>query len=101
MTAPYFKRAILLSVFLFQINSAYADSFRCANHVVKEGDTSAEVKIKCGTPFDIENLGTAKINNKYVTITSYTYLPKKGKLLKVLEFQNGVLVKIRNGPRIN
>ena len=78
----------------------FADSFRCNNKLVLEGDTTVEVRLKCGEPFAIEDLGKAKVNNTFVEITRYTYLPKTGKLIKTLEFQSGKLVSITSGPRV-
>lgn len=96
----YTKLIIFLSLLILQVKPCLADSFRCNNKLVKAGDTTVEVKIKCGKPFDIENLGSVFIKNKFVKIIRYTYVPDKGKLVKILEFQNGELVKIINGPRM-
>lgn len=91
---------VIFAAFLAsQTNLVMADSFRCNNKLVREGDTTIEVKLKCGQPDDIEEIGGARVNNKLVKITRYTYYPKKGKLVKILEFQNGELVNIINGPR--
>ncbi|MFT4655735.1 MAG: hypothetical protein ACI82S_003408 [Patiriisocius sp.] len=99
-THLYTKAFTFLALLILQIQPVFADSFRCNNKVVKAGDTTVEVKIKCGEPFDIENLGNALIQNKFVKIIRYTYVPNVGKLVKILEFQNGELVKIINGPRM-
>ena len=85
---------------LFCASSALADSLRCGNSLVRTGDTTVEVKLKCGQPFDIENTGKTKVKNSYVEIERYTYIPEKGKFVKILEFQNGKLVEIINGPRV-
>lgn len=94
------KIVLILFLTLFQLKPAFADSFRCNNKVVKTGDTTIEVKLKCGTPFDIEYIGKTKIRNKRVNVDRYTYVPEKGKLIKFLEFHNGKLVKVSNGPRV-
>ncbi len=93
---------LISSLFLILLASfpAFADSFRCNNKLVKAGDTSIEVKIKCGKPFDTEYIGKARISNEYVNIERYTYVPEKGKFVKILEFHNGTLVTIINGPRV-
>lgn len=100
--ASYHVRKIVMCIMLFALPTTHvlADSFRCNNKVVKEGDTTVEVRVKCGEPFDIEIIGGALIKNKLVKITRYTYVPNDGKLIKILEFQNGELVKIINGPRM-
>ncbi|MFT6268305.1 MAG: hypothetical protein ACJAVV_001113 [Alphaproteobacteria bacterium] len=51
----YTKLIIFLSLLILQIKPLLADSFRCNSKLVKAGDTTVEVKIKCGKPFDIEN----------------------------------------------
>jgi hypothetical protein len=80
---------------------AYADTFRCGTKLVKTGDTTIEVKLTCGQPFDIEFIGQSKIRNKYVNIERYTYVPEKGKFVTILEFHDGNLVNIINGPRVD
>ncbi|WP_340677654.1 DUF2845 domain-containing protein [Paraglaciecola sp.] len=95
----YTKLSSLLFFTLFS-SMAIADSFRCGNDLVRTGDTSIEVKLKCGPPFDIEYIGQSKVNNQYVNIDRYTYVPEKGKFVKILEFHDGNLVKILIGPRV-
>jgi hypothetical protein len=50
---------IILFFLISQHKLVHADSFRCNNKIVKAGDTTVEVKIKCGKPFEIENIGLA------------------------------------------
>ena len=96
----YLKLAGLVGVVWLCSASALANSFRCGNKLVKTGDTTVEVKLKCGAPFAIENTGKAKIHNMFVDIVRFTYVPASGKLIQILEFHNGNLVKISNGPRV-
>ncbi len=75
--------------------------FRCTNgKLVSEGDTKSEVRIKCGQPFDEEYIGTVKANKKRTNLDQWTYNLGEGKLLKILDFHDGVLTEIKNGPRI-
>tara|TARA_R110000868_G_scaffold107315_6_gene293651 strand:+ start:485 stop:790 length:306 start_codon:yes stop_codon:yes gene_type:complete len=99
-TKVYLILSALLCLVCFYSGSALADSIRCGNKLVKTGDTTVEVKLKCGEPFEIENTGKVKMQNMYVDIVRYTYVPATGKLIQILEFHNGDLVKITNGPRV-
>lgn len=90
----------LLFFALFISMPTFADSFTCNNNRVKTGDTTVEVKVKCGKPFDIESVGKVKINNKRVRVHRYTYIPEKGRFIKILEFHGGKLVSVSNGPRV-
>ncbi|MFQ3251681.1 MAG: hypothetical protein ACI9O6_003531 [Glaciecola sp.] len=87
-------------LFVLNISHVFASGFRCGNTLVMEGDTTAEVKIKCGTPFDIQDVGFKKIKNEFVKITRYTYVPEKGGLIRILEFQSGILKEIKLGSRV-
>ena len=95
------KTLIILSVAsmaFFSLN-ADASSYRCKNKLVKVGDTSIEVKLKCGKPFDESYIGQVKVKGKYVNLERYTYIPSKGQFIKILEFHDGNLVSITDGPR--
>ena len=81
-------------------HAAMADSLRCGQKLVRPGDTKVEVILKCGEPFAIDKSGKSKIKNAYVDIERFTYVQEKGSFVKILEFSNGVLVKITHGPRI-
>jgi hypothetical protein len=75
--------------------------FRCANgKLVSEGNTKSEVKIKCGQPIDKEYVGIVKINQERVDLDRWIYNPGKGRLLKILDFHDGVLAEIKDGPRM-
>ncbi|GLR70089.1 DUF2845 domain-containing protein [Agaribacter marinus] len=82
--------------------AAHADSLRCGNKLVNIGSTKAEVKLKCGTPIDIDDVGQLYDKKRKVLyrIERYTYAFGKGTLLKILEFRNGKLYAIEYGPRI-
>ncbi|GAC27036.1 DUF2845 domain-containing protein [Brumicola pallidula] len=92
----------LIVIALFSISSTIlkADILRCGNKIVNEGATTIEVKLICGQPFDSEFIGLVKLNNAYVNVDRYTYVFGKGKFAMILEFHDGELVKISNGPRM-
>ena len=74
--------------------------FRCKGKTVRAGDTTTVVQMRCGQPFDRQYVGVEKIGNKWVTVERWTYDQGTGKFLKILEFHEGILAKIRNGPRM-
>jgi hypothetical protein len=75
--------------------------FRCKpDAIVKEGDTNVEVKILCGAPMSTHYEGEVEIEENKVLIDRWTYNPGKGKFYVILDFYNGVLTKIRQGPRV-
>jgi hypothetical protein len=88
----------LLCIGLYS-GSASAKGFTCNNNVVREGDTTFEVKKNCGAPDAEENIGYVKIDDAYVTVVRYFYDLGNGRLLRILEFRNGVLYSIESGPR--
>jgi hypothetical protein len=94
----------LIVIALFSISSTIlkADILRCGNKIVNEGATTIEVKLICGQPFDSEFIGLVNLNNAYVNVDRYTYVfgKGKGKFAMILEFHDGELVKISNGPRM-
>ncbi|GAA0344364.1 hypothetical protein GCM10009092_06000 [Bowmanella denitrificans] len=93
------SKALALVCFLLSGTPAKADSFRCNQKLVMEGDTTLEVKQKCGGPDEEETVGYVKIDDAYINVVRYMYDPGEGRFLKILEFHNGVLNKIITGPR--
>jgi hypothetical protein len=93
------KLAILLFLIYFPCHS-YA-AYSCASDAVAyEGDSSSDIKLKCGPPMDIDKLGLVEVGGKFVNLERWTYNPGYGKFYQILEFQNGVLISVRNGPRV-
>ena len=97
--STYKKRAITMALVIIASPAFSASTMRCGNKVVVVGDTTTEVKIICGKPFDSQSTGLKETNDTYVQIERYTYVFGKGKISKILEFHGGKLVKIENGPR--
>ena len=98
------KRSLTIIVslcFLFALPlTAYP--FYCGNELVSEGDTSAEVFMKCGEPFwqdkhieetlDIVHDGTTR--TVYTVVETWLYNFGPSKWMYHLRFENGVLVDI-------
>jgi hypothetical protein len=75
--------------------------FRCKpDTIVEEGDTKSEVKISCGAPMSSDYEGKVKNDGKKVHIERWTYNPGTGKFYVILVFHDGVLSKIKHGPRV-
>ena len=89
---------IMLSFLLFS-HTAMADGFRCKNKLVMPGDTTGEVRRKCGAPLDELSLGQVEVNGKRVHMMRWTYDLGNGRFLRLLEFHNGKLISIEDGPR--
>ncbi len=95
------KQFLVLFTLLAGIGlSSHAHAFRCASgKLVLAGDTSVEVKLNCGEPDMKEYVGLVERNGKYVNLVRYVYLPAKAKFIKIVEFHDGVVASISNGPR--
>ena len=90
--------ALIAMLFVPSIASA---NFRCTKSTMaKKGDTKSDVKLKCGPPMDASYEGVIKIRGKYVYVDRWTYNPGKGKFYKILNFHDGYLTNIENGPRV-
>ena len=99
MKLGFLLKTLMLIGFLLSSTSATADSFRCKQKLVMEGDTTLEVKQKCGQPDAEESAGYVKVDDAYINVVRYMYDPGEGRFIKILEFHNGVLRKIISGPR--
>ena len=73
---------------------------RCENgSLANKNDKTVEVSLKCGKPTKREKFGRVTVGDRKVNLERWTYIPEKGKFIKLLDFHNGVLVKITNGKR--
>ena len=79
----------------------------CHQPVLRDRATTGEVHVACGTPADrarwIEEQVVQTRNGvgarKLVTHERWTYDPGPGRLLRIIEFENGRLVSIETGHR--
>lgn len=95
-------QCVSLSMMLFFLlfsQPSEADGFRCKNKLVMPGDTTGEVKRKCGPPLDELALGQVEVKGKRVNMMRWTYDLGSGRFLRILEFHNGKLISIEDGPR--
>lgn len=87
---------------------SHADAFRCGTQIVSNGDTTTEVRLKCGQPTSIEEWqeevsethshkhgGHHATRRLVETITEWTYNRGSHQLIHVLRFRQGRLVDIK------
>ena len=108
------KRLFLFLVFFLILSAtlSYADSMRCQGKMVSTGDISTKVLLTCGEPLSKElveikktkssdsSTKDSKTEESKVFVEKWTYGFGKGRLLKILTFQEGVLKKIETGDRM-
>lgn len=112
------------SLAILSMYPAAAGELRCDTHLITEGASQYDVLRKCGEPVYKETLkipliqpdarrtvvyddqgrpiGTADSSGAtviYKEIQRWTYDPGSGSFLRLLDFDNGVLVRIEMGPR--
>jgi hypothetical protein len=90
--------ALLMASVLGSASVAQAGSLRCGGRLVKEGDSTAEVQMKCGEPTTrdrrIELFDGAWSS---VTIDEWTYNLGPNDFVRILTFVNGILRRIETG----
>ena len=90
--------ALLLSL------PASAGAMRCKNALITEGDSTAEMLIKCGEPMLREEL-TRNEENQFGNLVQvkygerWTYNFGKNEFMRFVTVRNGVITDIENGPR--
>ncbi|MFA3791934.1 DUF2845 domain-containing protein [Aliiglaciecola sp. SL4] len=80
-------------------HSVYADTLRCGSKLIKIGDSTLNVMLTCGEPTYKEDLSSHQEKHHSVKVERFLYMQPKGKFHKILEFHDGVLITIENGPR--
>jgi Protein of unknown function (DUF2845) len=104
--------AALLFMVLSMPSAARADSLRCGQALVTEGDSKSEVLAKCGEPasketrvvyetvkFKSSGGGDAVVQEQTVqkTIDEWTYDFGRNNFIQFVIFENGKLVSVRSG----
>ena len=95
--------AAVLALLLLSI-PASADAMRCKNALITEGDSTAEMLLKCGEPMLREELSRNEENQfgnmvqvKYGERWTYNF--GKNEFMRFVTVRNGVITDIENGPR--
>jgi len=84
--------------------SASASAMRCKNALISEGDTTAEMLLKCGEPMLREDISRTE-ENQYGNVVEvkygerWTYNFGKNEFMRFVMVRNGKIVDIENGPR--
>ena len=90
--------AFFVACLLGASSVAHAGSLRCGGRLVKEGDSTGEVQMKCGEPTTrdrrIEFLDGASSS---VTIDTWMYNLGPTDFVRILTFVNGTLRRIDTG----
>ena len=124
------EKLSLVLLLLLTAPGIYADSMRCGNSLISIGDIKAEILIKCGEPMTKETIAIeenteyAELALKYPllykhgmlknrsgavigsetsitqSIDQWTYNLGEGKFLRILYFEGGELVAIKDGDRM-
>lgn len=108
-------KKVLVFVFLSLLAGHVSANLRCGNYLVQLGDDFTRVQDICGQPYASYPLGTkylsanrqihdlnkvANLEHVQTVITDmWVYKPGQGKLSRLLYFENGILVRIKNGKR--
>ena len=97
------KKVAGLALLLLSI-PASADAMRCKNALITEGDTSAEMLLKCGEPMLREELNRNEENQfgnmvqvKYGERWTYNF--GKNEFMRFVTVRNGIITDIEHGPR--
>ena len=97
------KKVAGLALLLLSI-PASADAMRCKNALITEGDTTAEMLLKCGEPMLREELNRNEENQfgnmvevKYGERWTYNF--GKNEFMRFVTVRNGKVIDIENGPR--
>jgi hypothetical protein len=100
------RRAFFIFMFLFFIllSSSSFGGFRCNGELISEGDLKVEVFARCGTPTWIERwvveysvrLSPIQRYRVYINVEEWYYNLGPNKLIRILRFENGILVDIRD-----
>lgn len=93
------------TVIFLAAGSVTVSAMRCGNRIVGEGDTKAEVLVKCGQPLLREYIGEdVEIEYGYGTyskriVEEWTYNFGPSKFMQILHFRGNKLIEIRNGDK--
>ncbi|MNH15950.1 hypothetical protein D3C81_1953890 [compost metagenome] len=81
-----------------------AGTLRCKSALLTEGDTTAELLIRCGQPMLREDLTRYEENGFGARMTvkyaeRWTYNFGKSEFMQFVTVENGVITEIEDGPR--
>lgn len=79
----------------------------CSRGAPRNGATSGEVQVRCGAPADVSTWTEERVRRRAdgyelrlrVEMARWVYDLGPGRLLRILTFENGRVVKVETGPR--
>jgi hypothetical protein len=102
-----FFLSIVFSFFCLFLCLGNASAMRCGNNLVDVGDTKIEVLAKCGEPTLKEDVGDdfetesdeigRRKTRRFVEEWTYNFGPTR--LIHILTFKDGKIVRIRTGDK--
>ncbi|PSJ41346.1 hypothetical protein C7H85_17865 [Zobellella endophytica] len=98
-----FHRIFILLFWLWAW-SAQADSMRCNNHLIIDGDPIALLVLHCGEPL-VREPAYRYLRNRYGHWHQYpdgerwTYHFGRYQFMQIVTIRDGVITRIENGPR--
>jgi hypothetical protein len=102
------KLLLVLFVSALASGTALADSFRCNNIIFYDGNSRADVLLKCGEPdfedvimesTSVEIRPEEVISSKKEYVVEWYYNCGENQFIKVVKFKAGKIISIRNGKR--
>lgn len=107
------NRSLLMSLALapalaLSVGSAAAQNLRCGNDHANRGDSKLTVIAKCGEPVmkdshckpDPQPVDAQGRARPCLDVDTWSYRPGRGQFITMLDFEQGVLTRIRYGDRI-
>lgn len=99
------RAAVVLLALVLTASHAAADTFRCGNRLVRDGDPIEEVHRRCGDPtfrtFSTEYVSFETASGlavtKAVAVETWTYNRGPREFVRYLKFRDGRLVSIVEG----
>ncbi|MFM4670321.1 DUF2845 domain-containing protein [Aeromonas media] len=98
------KMKSILWLLLIAALPVHAGTLRCKSALLTEGDTTAELLIRCGQPLLKEDLTRYEENGFGARMTvkyaeRWTYNFGRSEFMQFVTVENGIITEIEDGPR--
>ena len=90
-------KLLLLTVTIFLLNIAAADSFRCGRKIVKQGDSGSALVKKCGKParkYSSKEVVNEQGRQSKVSVSNWVYERSRKKDM-IISIRSGTVIKIQ------
>ena len=92
--------AATLTVVTLSVMGAPASAgLRCGHELVQEGDSAAELLLKCGEPLIRSTIALENTSTTQGIVEQWTYSFGPGKFLRIVTIEAGRVASIENGDR--